>query len=148
MSGENTELDKTVMEKISDPLVHLIRNALDHGIETPEERRAAGKPETGVLHLNAYHSGGRILIEIGDDGAGIDSRKILARACARGLIAEGDALPEDRIHDLIFQPGFSTAAEVTELSGRGSDWTWSGAISRTSGGWWRCVPGPVRAPLS
>jgi two-component system, chemotaxis family, sensor kinase CheA len=119
VSGENTELDKTVMEKISDPLVHLIRNALDHGIETPEERRAAGKPETGVLHLNAYHSGGRILIEITDDGAGIDSRKILARARARGLIAEGDALPEDRIHDLIFQPGFSTAAEVTDISGRG-----------------------------
>ncbi|MGQ0591855.1 MAG: chemotaxis protein CheA [Gammaproteobacteria bacterium] len=119
VSGENTELDKTVMEKISDPLVHLIRNALDHGIETPEERRAVGKPETGVLHLNAYHSGGSILIEIADDGAGIDSRKILARARARGLIAEGDSLPEDRIHDLIFQPGFSTAAEVTELSGRG-----------------------------
>lgn len=119
VSGENTELDKTVMEKIGDPLVHLIRNALDHGIETPEERRAAGKPDTGVLHLNAYHSGGRILIEITDDGAGIDSRKILARARARGLIAEGDSLPEDRIHDLIFQPGFSTAAEVTDISGRG-----------------------------
>ena len=119
VSGENTELDKTVMEKIGDPLVHLIRNALDHGIETPEERRAAGKPATGVLHLNAYHSGGSIIIEISDDGAGIDSRKILARARARGLIAEGDSLPDDRIHDLIFQPGFSTAAEVTELSGRG-----------------------------
>ncbi|MGH8527027.1 MAG: chemotaxis protein CheA, partial [Gammaproteobacteria bacterium] len=119
VSGENTELDKTVMEKIGDPLVHLIRNALDHGIETPEERRAAGKPETGVLHLNAYHSGGSIIIEIADDGAGIDSRKILARARARGLIAEGDSLPEDRIHDLIFQPGFSTAAEVTDVSGRG-----------------------------
>lgn len=119
VSGENTELDKTVMEKIGDPLVHLIRNALDHGIETPEERRAAGKPDTGVLHLNAHHSGGRILIEIADDGAGIDSRKILARARARGLIAEGDSLPEDRIHDLIFQPGFSTAAEVTDISGRG-----------------------------
>lgn len=119
VSGENTELDKTVMEKIGDPLVHLIRNALDHGIETPEERRAVGKPDTGVLHLNAYHSGGRILIEIADDGAGIDSRKILARARARGLIAEGDSLPEDRIHDLIFQPGFSTAAEVTDISGRG-----------------------------
>ncbi len=119
VSGENTELDKTVMEKIGDPLVHLIRNALDHGIETPEERRAAGKPDTGVLHLNAYHSGGRILIEIADDGAGIDSRKILARARARGLIAEGDSPSEDRIHDLIFQPGFSTAAEVTDISGRG-----------------------------
>lgn len=119
VSGENTELDKTVMEKISDPLVHLIRNALDHGIETPEERRAAGKPETGVLRLNAYHSGSSIIIEIADDGAGIDSRKILARARARGLVAEGDSLPEDRIHDLIFQPGFSTAAEVTDISGRG-----------------------------
>ncbi|MGH8568582.1 MAG: chemotaxis protein CheA, partial [Gammaproteobacteria bacterium] len=119
VSGENTELDKTVMEKISDPLVHLIRNALDHGIETPEQRRAAGKPETGVLHLNAYHSGSSIIIEVADDGNGIDCRKILARARARGLIAEGDSLPEDRIHDLIFQPGFSTAAEVTDISGRG-----------------------------
>ncbi len=119
VAGENTELDKTVMEKIGDPLVHLIRNALDHGIETPEERRAAGKPETGVLYLNAYHSGGSIIIEIADDGAGIDSKKILGRARARGLVAEGDLWSEDRIHDLIFQPGFSTAAEVTDISGRG-----------------------------
>ncbi len=119
VSGENTELDKTVMEKIGDPLVHLIRNALDHGIETPEERRAVGKSEAGILHLNAYHSGGSIIIEITDDGAGIDSKKILARARARGLLAEGDTWPEERIHDLIFQPGFSTAAEVTDISGRG-----------------------------
>jgi two-component system, chemotaxis family, sensor kinase CheA len=103
VSGENTELDKTVMEKISDPLVHLIRNALDHGIETPEERRAAGKPETGVLHLNAYHSGGRILIEIADDGAGIDSRKILARARARAH--RGGRFPARGPHP---RPHFST----------------------------------------
>jgi two-component system chemotaxis sensor kinase CheA len=119
ISGAGTEVDKTVTEKIADPLVHLIRNALDHGIETPEERRAAGKPDTGVLHLDAYHSGGSIIVEIADDGAGIDPEKILARARARGLIGDGDDLSDERIHDLIFQPGFSTAAEVTDVSGRG-----------------------------
>ncbi|HSJ49422.1 MAG TPA: chemotaxis protein CheA [Gammaproteobacteria bacterium] len=121
MSGENTELDKTVMEKIGDPLVHLVRNALDHGLETPEVRLAAGKPATGTLLLNAYHQGGNIVIEISDDGAGINRRKVLAKALERGLLSEAEAatLPDDKICDLIFQPGFSTADVVSDVSGRG-----------------------------
>jgi two-component system, chemotaxis family, sensor kinase CheA len=121
MSGENTELDKTVMEKIGDPLVHLVRNALDHGLETPEVRLAAGKPATGTLLLNAYHQGGNIVIEISDDGAGINRRKVLAKAVERGLLSETEAasLPDDKVCDLIFQPGFSTADVVSDVSGRG-----------------------------
>lgn len=121
MSGENTELDKTVMEKIGDPLVHLVRNALDHGLETPEVRLAAGKPATGILLLNAYHQGGNIVIEISDDGAGINRAKVLAKAVERGLLsaAEAEALPDDKVCDLIFQPGFSTAEVVSDVSGRG-----------------------------
>lgn len=119
MSGENTELDKTVLEKISDPLVHLVRNSLDHGLETPECRIAAGKSETGILHLNAYHKGGSIIIEISDDGAGLNKEKIRSRALQSGLIAEDEVLSDERIHDLIFQPGFSTAEEVSDVSGRG-----------------------------
>jgi len=119
LSGENTELDKTVMEKIGDPLVHLVRNSLDHGIESPEVRKAAGKPETGILHLNAYHQGGNIVIEIHDDGAGLNQERILAKAREKGLVQEGEELPPEKIYDLIFQPGFSTAAEVSDVSGRG-----------------------------
>lgn len=121
MSGENTELDKTVMEKISDPLVHLVRNALDHGIEAPDARIAAGKPPTGTLHLNAFHQGGNIVIEIVDDGGGLDRRRILRKAVERGLVgaAEAAAMPDERIDDLIFQPGFSTADAVSDVSGRG-----------------------------
>ena len=117
--GEHTELDKTVLEKIGDPLVHLVRNALDHGIETPERRRAAGKPETGVLALDAYHKGGNIVIEIRDDGAGLDVERILAKARARGLVAEDHTPPEEEVYDLIFHPGFSTAEQVSDVSGRG-----------------------------
>ena len=119
VSGEQTELDKTVMEKIGDPLVHLVRNALDHGIETPEARAAAGKPETGTLSLNAYHQGGNIVIEIADDGAGLNRERILAKARERGLVGEDEALDDDQVHELIFQPGFSTADVVSEISGRG-----------------------------
>lgn len=119
VSGENTELDKTVMEKIGDPLVHLVRNSLDHGIESPEERVAKGKPETGVLHLNAYHQGGNIVIEITDDGAGLNAEKILSKAVEKGLVNPGDDLPPEKIYDLIFQPGFSTAEQVSDVSGRG-----------------------------
>jgi two-component system chemotaxis sensor kinase CheA len=121
MIGENTELDKTVMEKIGDPLVHLVRNALDHGLETPEVRLAAGKPAMGTLLLNAYHQGGNIVIEISDDGAGINRRKVLAKAVERGLLSEAEAatLPDDKVCDLIFQPGFSTADVVSDVSGRG-----------------------------
>jgi len=119
LSGESTELDKTVMEKIGDPLVHLIRNSLDHGIETPDVRIAAGKPETGEIHLNAYHEGGNIVIEITDDGAGLNLEKILTKAKGSGLVGENDKLSDEDIADLIFQPGFSTADVVSDVSGRG-----------------------------
>ena len=121
MTVENTELDKTVMEKIGDPLVHLVRNSLDHGIETPEVRVAAGKPPVGTVHLNAYHQGGNIVIEISDDGAGLNKRKILRKAVERGLVsaAEASTMSDDKVGDLIFLPGFSTADVVSDVSGRG-----------------------------
>lgn len=119
LSGEATELDKTVMEKIGDPLVHLVRNSVDHGIEIPEVRRAAGKPETGLVHLNAFHQGGNIIIQISDDGAGLPKDKILNKARERGLVAPDASLSDEQIHDLIFQPGFSTAEQVSDVSGRG-----------------------------
>ncbi|MDJ0738230.1 MAG: chemotaxis protein CheA [Gammaproteobacteria bacterium] len=119
MSGENTEVDKTVIEKIGDPLVHLVRNSLDHGIETPEERAAAGKPETGTVHLAASHRGGNIVIEIRDDGRGLPRDKIFAKAVERGLVKADDHLSDKEVYDLIFQPGFSTAEQVSDVSGRG-----------------------------
>lgn len=119
MLGEQTELDKTVLEKIGDPLVHIVRNSLDHGIESPEARREAGKDETGTLTLNAYHAGGNIVIEVQDDGAGINQEKILAKAIDQGLVNEGDELSDDEINNLIFHPGLSTAKEVSDVSGRG-----------------------------
>lgn len=117
--GEQTELDKTVLEKIADPLVHLVRNALDHGIERPADRVAAGKAAHGTLTLAARHEGGNIVIEIGDDGAGLNPEKLLAKARERGLVGADEHLPDDKIHELIFQPGFSTAKEVSDVSGRG-----------------------------
>jgi two-component system chemotaxis sensor kinase CheA len=119
LSGEQTELDKTVLEKIGDPLVHLVRNALDHGLETPEQRRAAGKSETGTITLHAYHQGGNIMIEIRDDGRGLNRQKIRAKAISNNLIGENDPLSDEQIQDLIFRPGFSTAEKVTDVSGRG-----------------------------
>ena len=119
MTGEQTELDKTVLEKIGDPLVHLVRNSLDHGIESIEKRRAAGKPEAGTIHLNAYHKGGNIIVEVIDDGAGLNRERIMAKARERGLIGPDEELSDDRIYNLIFQPGFSTAEKVTDVSGRG-----------------------------
>ncbi len=119
LSGESTEVDKTVIEKIGDPLVHLVRNSLDHGIETPEERVAAGKPETGTVHLGASHRGGNIVIEIRDDGRGLPRDKILNKAIERGLVKAEDNLSDKEIYDLIFQPGFSTAEQVSDVSGRG-----------------------------
>lgn len=119
LTGEQTELDKTVLEKIGDPLVHLLRNSIDHGIEMPEERAAAGKPRAGTVRLNAFHKGGAIAIELCDDGKGLDRERILHTARERGLVGAGDTPGDDRIFDLIFQPGFSTAPEATELSGRG-----------------------------
>ena len=119
LSGENTELDKTVMEKISDPMVHLIRNALDHGIEMPEVRKAAGKPELGTIVLNAFHQGGSIVIEMTDDGGGIDTERLLAKARGNGLIGESELLTQDQKLDLLFAPGLSTSEQVSDLSGRG-----------------------------
>jgi two-component system chemotaxis sensor kinase CheA len=119
VKGEQTELDKTVMEKIGDPLVHLLRNCLDHGIETPAERVKAGKPETGVVSLNAFHQGGNIIIQINDDGAGLPKEKILAKARKNGIIGPDVVLSDEQINDLIFQPGFSTAEVVSDVSGRG-----------------------------
>ncbi|WP_409524124.1 chemotaxis protein CheA [Nitrincola sp. MINF-07-Sa-05] len=119
LSGAQTELDKTVMEKIGDPLTHLVRNSLDHGLETAERRIAAGKPATGLLHLNAYHQGGNIVIDIEDDGAGLNEPKILEKAKERGLVSEHEVLSPEKIHELIFMPGFSTADVVSDISGRG-----------------------------
>jgi two-component system chemotaxis sensor kinase CheA len=117
--GESTELDKTVLEKISDPLVHLVRNALDHGLETPERRAAAGKPETGTLELAAFHEGGNIIIEVRDDGAGLNKAKILSKARERALVAPDQELTDEQIDNLIFMPGFSTAEQISDVSGRG-----------------------------
>ncbi|MDH5258106.1 MAG: chemotaxis protein CheA [Gammaproteobacteria bacterium] len=117
--GEQTELDKTVMEKIGDPLVHLVRNSVDHGIETPDEREANGKPRMGTVELNAYHQGGNIIIEISDDGKGIDKDVIFNKAVEKGVVNANDSLTDEQIYDLIFAPGFSTAAVVSDVSGRG-----------------------------
>ena len=119
MSGEHTELDKTVMEKIGDPLVHLVRNSIDHGIESPEQRKQAGKDEAGLIKLNAFHEGGNIVIEIIDDGAGLDRDKIKAKAIQNGIISEDEVITDDKIYELIFSPGFSTADVVSDVSGRG-----------------------------
>lgn len=118
-SGETTELDKTVLEKIGDPLMHLVRNALDHGIEIPDVRIAAGKLEKGLISINAYHQGGNIIIEISDDGAGLNLEKILNKAREKGLVEKNEELTEMQIQNLIFSPGFSTAAEISDVSGRG-----------------------------
>jgi len=119
MTGESTELDKTVLEKIGDPLVHLVRNSLDHGIEAPDVRVQNGKSETGTIELSAYHQGGNIVIEIKDDGAGLNKAKILEKAKQNGLINQDDRLSDDQVYDLVFRPGFSTADVVSDVSGRG-----------------------------
>lgn len=120
MSGEDTELDKTVVDKIGDPLVHMVRNAVDHGLEgSPAARRQAGKAERGRIELRAFHRGGNICIEIEDDGRGLDREAIVAKARERGLLREGETPSDREIYSLIFQPGFSTAKKITEVSGRG-----------------------------
>jgi two-component system chemotaxis sensor kinase CheA len=119
IEGGDTELDKSMVERIADPLMHLVRNGLDHGLETPAERIAAGKPAAGRLVLSARHESGSIVIRIDDDGRGIDRQRVLQRAWERGLVEAGVVPPDADILRLIFEPGFSTAAQVTELSGRG-----------------------------
>ncbi len=117
--GEDTELDKTVVDQIGDPLLHMVRNSVDHGIESPEERIAAGKSAEGVVRLKAYHQGGNFIIEIQDDGKGLDRDRILRKAIERGIVSESDNLSDEEIYGLIFAAGFSTAEQVTDVSGRG-----------------------------
>ncbi|EMF84303.1 P2 response regulator binding domain protein [Leptospira weilii serovar Topaz str. LT2116] len=121
LSGESTELDKKVIDALGEPLLHLIRNSVDHGIETPAERLTAGKPEVGTLELNSYQGGSNIMVEIRDDGRGLDSERILNKAIEKGLVgtAEASNLSEQEIFQFIFQAGFSTAEKVTDISGRG-----------------------------
>ena len=119
ISGEQTELDKTVMEQIGDPLVHLVRNAVDHGIEATDIRLANGKPEKGTITLDAYHQGGSIVIEIKDDGGGIDRETVLTKAIEKGLVDESSSLTDNQVYDLLFEPGFSTAKALSDISGRG-----------------------------
>ena len=119
--GAETELDRQVLDLIKDPLTHMVRNSADHGLETPEQRRMAGKPEQGRIRLSAYHEGGYIIIQVADDGRGLDSARIKAKAVAQGLVSEAEVekLTEAQIHKFIFAPGFSTAAKITNVSGRG-----------------------------
>jgi two-component system chemotaxis sensor kinase CheA len=119
MEGEGTEVDKTVIERISDPLTHMIRNAIDHGLESTKGRIAAGKPVEGLVRLTALHRSGRIVIEVADDGAGINRPVVRAKAIERGLIPADAQLTEEEIDNLIFLPGFSTAATISDISGRG-----------------------------
>lgn len=119
MEGEGTELDKTMLEQLTDPLVHIVRNSIDHGVEMPDVRAGRGKPETGTVKLAAFHQGGNILIQITDDGAGIDYKRIEQKAIEKGVIEEDHNLSEQDIIDLIFHPGFSTAEVVSDISGRG-----------------------------
>ena len=117
--GEDVEVDTTILEHIHDPLMHMIRNSVDHGLESPEVRRAAGKDPSGKIVLKAFHDSGSIVVEISDDGAGLDHERILLQARKQGIVSEGLRLGEAEIHNLIFQPGFSTADKISELSGRG-----------------------------
>ena len=117
--GEDTELDKTVIDEIGDPLLHMLRNAVDHGIESPDEREKAGKPRKGIVELKAYHQGGNIVIEIKEDGAGLKKDVILQKALEKGIVNAGDELTDQQIYHLIFEPGFSTAKSITSVSGRG-----------------------------
>ncbi|MBC3807138.1 chemotaxis protein CheA [Undibacterium seohonense] len=119
ISGGETEVDKSVVDKIGDPLMHLVRNSMDHGIESASIRIARGKPAQGTLRLNAYHESGSIVIEVSDDGGGLNRDKILAKAIEKGLVSEGTALSDKEIYALIFEPGFSTADQISNLSGRG-----------------------------
>jgi two-component system chemotaxis sensor kinase CheA len=119
VQGGETELDKTMVDRIGDPLTHLVRNAMDHGIERTEARIAAGKPEKGTVTLNAFHESGSVVIEVSDDGGGLDRERILAKGIERGLVAQDVQLSDREVFDLIFEPGFSTAAKVSNLSGRG-----------------------------
>lgn len=118
-AGEDAELDRTIVEQLADPLMHMVRNAVDHGLETPEARVAAGKPAEGTIRLSATHQSGHVVIEVSDDGRGIDPDRVLKKAMERGLVKEQAQLSQAEILDLLFEPGFSTAEQVTAISGRG-----------------------------
>jgi two-component system chemotaxis sensor kinase CheA len=119
--GAETELDRTVIDELGDPLVHLIRNALDHGIESPEVRKAAGKPEEGKVELRAYHSGNHVFIELEDDGAGVNREKVLEKAISKGIVTPeaAETMPDNQVNELILASGFSTADVISDISGRG-----------------------------
>jgi two-component system chemotaxis sensor kinase CheA len=119
MHGENTEVDRSIIERLGDPLTHIIRNSIDHGIESPAQRLAAGKSEEGTITLSAEHRGGRIVVEVRDDGGGIDPDRVLKKAREKGLVSPDAVLTEDEINNLIFMPGFSTADTISDISGRG-----------------------------
>jgi two-component system chemotaxis sensor kinase CheA len=119
MIGEEIELDRTIVEELADPLMHMVRNALDHGIEPPAERERQKKTATARLRLKAHHQAGHVVIEIEDDGRGLDRDRIIAKAIERGLITTADGMNDSDVFNLIFEPGFSTAAQVTNVSGRG-----------------------------
>jgi two-component system chemotaxis sensor kinase CheA len=121
MSGQDTDLDKSLLDVVAEPLTHLVRNAVSHGIESAEERVRNGKPARGTIHLTSYHHGNQVIVEVSDDGAGIDAQKVKAKALEKGLVTreEADSLGEAEILALVFRPGFSTANEITEISGRG-----------------------------
>ena len=130
LEGEDTELDRNIVEELGDPLVHMIRNSADHGIEPQAERLAEGKPPAGTITLRAFHRGGFIVIEIQDDGRGLNPDRIRMKAIERGLVKPDDNIDERAIFDLIFAPGFSTAEKITDLSGPAAlAWTWSAATS-------------------
>lgn len=119
MSGEDTEIDRNVVDELYEPMIHMIRNSVDHGIETPEERERKGKDRTGEIHLKAYHQGGKIIVEISDDGKGLDKDRIIEKAKANQLLTDESKLTDTEIYNMIFQPGFSTAEQVSDVSGRG-----------------------------
>jgi two-component system chemotaxis sensor kinase CheA len=119
MEGEDTELDRNIVEQIGDPLIHMVSNSLDHGIELPDRREETGKSRRGTIHLSARHQGGNIIIEIRDDGAGLDRERILQKAMENGIISDPSILTDREVYELVFAAGFSTAEAVTELSGRG-----------------------------
>ena len=121
IKGEKTELDKRMIDELSDPLVHLVRNAADHGIEPPEVREAAGKPRQGTVVLNAFHRGNSIVIQVSDDGKGLDEQRIRRKCVEKGILSEADAekLTRQQVYQMIWEPGLSTAEKVTEVSGRG-----------------------------
>lgn len=117
--GEDTEIDRNMVDFLGDPLVHMVRNSVDHGIEPPDERRAAGKPDVGTVRLSAYHASGNVVVELSDDGRGLNREKIVRKAIQQGLIASAEGLSDKDVYDLIFAPGFSTADKITDVSGRG-----------------------------